>query len=278
MSNFPLVTDGFEHYMTQINHLEPLDRTTEQRLARRYKQFNDLEAAHQLTCANLRFVVKIAYEYRSYGLKMIDLVQEGNVGLMMAIKKFDPEKNIRLISYAVWWIRAYIHNFIINSWSLVKIGTTQARKKLFFKLRQTRDALKQLTGEEDHSAIARELDVTTSEVAEMSVRMGGRDSSLDGEITPGSSTSHLENLADERNNQEQRLIENETQSLKQQRIKQAMQTLKPREQHIINCRILKEDKETLQGLADHYNISKERVRQIEKRALEKLQSALTTTE
>lgn len=275
MTHLPVVTDSFEHYMAQINQFEPLDRSTEQRLAKRYQHHNDLDAAHRLACANLRFVVKVAYEYQAYGLKMIDLVQEGNVGLMMAIKKFDPDKNIRLISYAVWWIRAYIHNFIINSWSLVKIGTTQARKKLFFKLRQTRQALQQLDGASDHQVIARQLDVTPAEVDEMNVRLSSRDSSLDSKVSPDSNTSHLDILTDESANQEQLLIHRESQMAQQQRIRRAMENLNEREQHIIQRRILDEEVETLQGLADHYQISKERVRQLEKRALEKLKNALS---
>jgi len=274
MSNLPLVIDSFDHYMAQISQFEPLDRETEYELARRYRQHNDLDAAHKLVCANLRFVVKVAYEYHAYGLKMLDLVQEGNIGLMKAIKKFDPDRNIRLISYAVWWIRAYIHNYIINAWSLVKIGTTQARKKLFFKLRQTREAMLKMGIEPDHAEIARELNVTPEEVDEMSVRLGGRDSSLDGLLTPDSSTSHLDNLMDECCNQEEQLIEQESEALTRHHIDSALSHLNDREQHIVRSRILDDNKETLQELADHYGISKERVRQLEKRALEKLKSAL----
>nr|WP_320115730.1 RNA polymerase sigma factor RpoH [uncultured Desulfuromonas sp.] len=274
MSNLPLVIDGFDHYMAQISQFEPLDRETEYELAQRYRKNNDLDAAHKLVCANLRFVVKIAYEYQAYGLKMIDLVQEGNIGLMKAIKKFDPDRNIRLISYAVWWIRAYIHNYIINAWSLVKIGTTQARKKLFFKLKQTRDALQKMGGDADHAEIARQLNVSTDEVAEMSARLGGRDSSLDGQLTPDSTTSHLDNLIDNGMNQEQQLIELEHETLTNHRVHQALTQLNEREQHIVHSRILEENKATLQDLADHYGISKERVRQLEKRALEKLKTAL----
>nr|WP_320051321.1 RNA polymerase sigma factor RpoH [uncultured Desulfuromonas sp.] len=274
MSNLPLVIDSFDHYMAQINQFDPLDRETEYQLAQRYRQHNDLDAAHKLVCANLRFVVKIAYEYQAYGLKMIDLVQEGNIGLMKAIKKFDPDRNIRLISYAVWWIRAYIHNYIINTWSLVKIGTTQARKKLFFKLKQTRDALQKLGVDADADQIAKELNVSAEEVSEMSVRLGGRDSSLDAQISEDSTTSHLENLMDDGTNQEQRLIEHEDEIITRTRVKHALALLNEREQHIIRHRILEENKETLQDLAEQYGISKERVRQLEKRALEKLRNAL----
>jgi len=275
MHNLPIALDSFELYMSSINQFEPLDRETENELAWRFKRDNDLDAAHKLTCANLRFVVKIANEYRAYGLKMIDLIQEGNIGLMMAIKKFDPARNIRLISYAVWWIRAYIHNYIINSWSLVKIGTTQAQKKLFFKLRQTREAIRQLTGNDDSCSIAQELDVSCREVEEMSVRLHGRDSSLDMQLSPDGDVSLLDNLADSRLDQEQQLINIESEHKQHNSIQAALSQLNQREQHIINTRLLTEEKTTLQELADEYNISKERVRQLEKRAMEKLKLALS---
>ncbi|OEU73235.1 MAG: RNA polymerase subunit sigma-70 [Desulfuromonadales bacterium C00003068] len=281
MNHLPIALDSFEQYMSQINHFEPLDRATEEKLAWQYKENNDLDAAHQLTCANLRFVVKVAYEYRAYGLKLIDLIQEGNIGLMMAIKKFDPARNIRLISYAVWWIRAYMHNYIMSSWSLVKIGTTQAQKKLFFKLRQTRDAIKQLAGSDqysdDTSEIAKQLNVSCRAVEEMSLRMSGRDSSLDMTLAPDSDTSHIENLADQRCDQEQSLITFESNQLRSQSIHLALSALNEREQYIITKRLLDEDSMTLQQLADYYGISKERVRQLEKRALEKLKDQLIET-
>ncbi|MBW2185063.1 MAG: RNA polymerase sigma factor RpoH [Deltaproteobacteria bacterium] len=281
MNHLPIALDSFEQYMSQINHFEPLDRATEEKLAWQYKENNDLDAAHQLTCANLRFVVKVAYEYRAYGLKLIDLIQEGNIGLMMAIKKFDPARNIRLISYAVWWIRAYMHNYIMSSWSLVKIGTTQAQKKLFFKLRQTRDAIKQLAGSDqysdDTSEIAKQLNVSCRAVEEMSLRMSGRDSSLDMTLAPDSDTSHIENLADQRCDQEQSLITFESNQLRNQSIHLALSALNEREQYIITKRLLDEDSMTLQQLADYYGISKERVRQLEKRALEKLKDQLIAT-
>lgn len=281
MNHLPVAIDSFEQYMSQINHFEPLDRETEAELAWQYKKHNDLDAAHRLTCANLRFVVKVAYEYRAYGLKLIDLIQEGNIGLMMAIRKFDPSRNIRLISYAVWWIRAYMHNYIMNSWSLVKIGTTQAQKKLFFKLRQTRDAIKQLANSDQHNddttEIAKQLNVSCKAVEEMSARMSGRDSSLDMTLSPDSDTSHIENLADQRCDQEQSLITFESNRLRNQSIQMALSALNEREQHIITKRLLDEDSMTLQQLADHYGISKERVRQLEKRALEKLKDQLNET-
>ncbi|MDY0191185.1 MAG: RNA polymerase sigma factor RpoH [Desulfuromonas sp.] len=274
MNTLPITLDSFDQYMSSINQFEPLDRETEQELAWRLKRDNDLDAAHKLTCANLRFVVKIAYEYRGYGLKMLDLIQEGNIGLMMAIKKFDPARNIRLISYAVWWIRAYIHNYITSSWSLVKIGTTQAQKKLFFKLRQTSEAMRRLTGSADSNSIAQELDVSYQEVEEMTLRLHGRDSSLNTQLAPDSDVSYMDNLADSRLDQEQQLINIESEHQQTDHIHEALGQLNQREQHIIHARLLTEDKVTLQELADEYNISKERVRQLEKRAMEKLKLSL----
>ena len=266
--------DTFEHYMKQINRFALLSREEEYDLARRYRQENDLQAAHQLICANLRFVVKIAQEYRAYGMKMLDLIQEGNIGLMLAVKKFEPEKGIRLISYAVWWIRAYIQNFIIRSWSLVKIGTTQAQKKLFYKLNQARAAILQLTGREDAQEIARELTVRDTEVEEMAMRMAARDASLDVELTEGEDYSLIDSLADERENQEERLLKNEAEQLLSLQVRTAMSGLNERERKIVHERILAERPRTLQEIADDFGITRERVRQLEKVALEKVRGAL----
>ncbi|MDD3801347.1 MAG: RNA polymerase sigma factor RpoH [Desulfuromonas thiophila] len=274
MSALTLTSNSLEHYMAQINRYELLDRETEQELALRYRLHNDLQAAQRLVCANLRFVVKIANEYRAYGLKLLDLIQEGNIGLMVAVKKFDPQRNNRLISYAVWWIRAYIHNFIINSWSLVKIGTSQARRKLFFKLRQTREMLQQ-QGEVQDSAIARQLDVSTAEVEEMSARLA-RDVSLDAELVEGEDICRLDLLESPEQNQEQLLIAQETELNRQQQVRQALAQLSDRERRIVGLRILAEEPCTLQELADQFGVSRERIRQIEKRALERLRTLLQT--
>jgi len=273
----PIVPDAFDHYMTQINRFDLLSREDEVALARRYRQEGDIEAAHRLITSNLRFVVKVANEYRHYGVKLIDLVQEGNIGLMMAVKKFDPERGIRLISYAVWWIRAYIQNFILKSWSLVKIGTTQAQKKLFFKLKQTKAALLRLTGQENASEIADQLDVSAAEVDEMDARLSRRDASLDLELVEGDDYSLLSTLADERDNQEQLLAEKEQQTAARALAGQALATLNPREQAIIRARILDDDPLTLQELADRFGISRERVRQLEQNALKKMKETLCSS-
>ncbi len=273
--NLPITTDTFEHYMVQVNRFDLLSAEEEYDLAIRHMQEGDMEAAHRLICANLRFVVKVANEYRGYGLRLLDLVQEGNIGLMMAVKKFDPTRGTRLITYAVWWIRAYIQNYIMRSWSLVKIGTTQMQKKLFFKLAQTRNALLNLTGTEEYADIADELDVNEEIVAEMSMRMGRRDTSLDVELTAGEGYTLLHTLTDDSDDQETLLLELEERQINSQRTEAALAILKPRERHIIEQRILAEDPSTLQDLADEYDISRERVRQIEQNALHKLRKVMT---
>jgi len=272
--NLPVTTDTFEHYMVQVNRFDLLSAEEEYKLAIQHLKNGSTEAAHRLVCANLRFVVKVANEYRGYGLRLLDLVQEGNIGLMMAVKKFDPTRGTRLITYAVWWIRAYIQNYIMRNWSLVKIGTTQLQKKLFFKLAQTRNALRNLTGSEDVEEIARELDVNEEVVTEMTQRMRGRDASLDVELTEGESYTLVNALPSEDVNQEELLLAYEEQQLNSERTSRALATLKPRERHIIEQRILAESPKTLQELADELEVSRERVRQIEQNALNKLRTAI----
>ncbi len=270
----PVVSDTFGHYMKEINRFALLTREEEFELARLYRQDGNLEAAHRLICANLRFVVKIANEYRAYGMKILDLIQEGNIGLMLAVKKFDPQKGIRLISYAVWWIRAYIQNFIIRSWSLVKIGTTQAQRKLFYKLTQARSTVLRLTGSEDAEEIARTLAVREVEVEEMALRMASRDTSLDVEITEGEGYSLLDTLPDERQNQEELLLQTEAEVHLSERVRTALSRLNDRERRIIRDRIFADQPRTLQDLADDFGITRERVRQLEKSALEKMRGTL----
>ncbi|WP_305043027.1 RNA polymerase sigma factor RpoH [Geoalkalibacter sp.] len=270
----PAVHDGLDHYMQQINRFDVLTRQQEYELAQRYRRRGDLEAAHRLICANLRFVVKIANEYRGYGFKLLDLIQEGNIGLMLAVKKYHPERGIRLISYAVWWIRAYIHNYIIRCWSLVKIGTTQAQKKLFFKLSQTRALLAGRDGREDPSLIADHLEVSDAEVEEMALRMSGRDASLNVELSEGSDYTLLDILADERGNQEEILAEKQESRVRAGQVRAALKVLNPRERRIIHERILSDAPRTLQEIADEYGISRERVRQVEANAMRKMREHL----
>jgi RNA polymerase sigma-32 factor len=270
----PAIQDGLDHYMHQINRFDVLSREEEYELAVRFRRRGDIESAHRLICANLRFVVKIANEYRGYGIKLLDLIQEGNIGLMLAVKKFNPERGTRLISYAVWWIRAYIHNYIIKCWSLVKIGTTQAQKKLFFKLNQTRALLNNREGEQNNADIAEHLSVSDEQVEEMALRMSGRDASLNVELNPGSDYSLLDTLADERSNQEQLLLEKQESQALSTQIRSALKLLNPRERRIIHERILSDSPRTLQEIADDYGISRERVRQVEQNAMRKMRNHL----
>jgi RNA polymerase sigma-32 factor len=221
-------------------------------------------------------VVKVAYEFRHYGLKMLDLIQEGNIGLMMAVRKFNPYKSIRLISYAVWWIRAYIQNHIISNWSLLKIGTTQAQRKLFFKLRQAKNALLGMGESEDdlHSA-AESLNVSDQQFSEMEQRLQG-DCSLNAEIPGSDGSTALESLADDRMNQEELLVEFQENQNLQQKVAEVVSRLNEKERFIVEQRITADEPMTLQEIASHFSISRERVRQIEEGALRKTKQALLT--
>ncbi len=274
----PVVGDGFEHYMAQVNRFPLLSAEEEQELARRYRKEGDLDAAHRLVCANLRFVVKVANEYRSYGFRLLDLIQEGNIGLMQAVRKFDPERGLRLITYAVWWIRATIQDFIMKSWSLVKVGTTQAQKKLFFKLAQTRNALRNLTGQDDSGDVAAAMEVDEAVVEEMNQRLGHRDASLDVELNEGNDYTLLDILPDRRPDQETALIARQERGLRDRRTREALAGLPERERHIVEQRFFSEPPRTLQELADAYGISRERVRQLEQNALRRLKGALADLE
>ena len=219
----PAVTGTLDLYMAEINRFPILTAEEEFRLAVRLKKYNDMEAAEKLVVSNLRFVVKIAHEYRNYGVKLADLVQEGNIGLMHAVKKFDPYKGYRLISYAVWWIRAYIQNYIIKSWSLVKIGTTQAQRKLFFKLSQARKRLESLSEKSPEFAeIAETLGVRPEEIEEMDMRMSSRDLSLDASVSEDGDSTHMDYLTYEGEDQETALIRKEEMELVQQNIAGAL--------------------------------------------------------
>jgi len=271
----PAVTGTLDLYINEINRFPLLTPEEEFKLAVRLKKYNDMEAAEKLIVSNLRFVVKIAHEYRNYGFKLADLIQEGNIGLIHAVKKFDPYKGYRLISYAVWWIRAYIQNYLIKSWSIVKIGTTQAQRKLFFKLSQAKKQLESLSKTKPEFAeIASSLGVKGSEVAEMDLRMGSRDVSLHEYVGDDGENSHIDFLAFEGENQEVALIKNEERSLVKQNITAALTTLNEREAYIILNRVMADNPETLQEIGDKYNITRERARQIEKQALKKVQLAL----
>jgi len=274
VAQLPIVSDSLSLYLAEIRKFSVLSEEEEHRIAVKFFEEKDLEAAHALITSNLRFVVKVAGEYRHYGLKMIDLIQEGNVGLMMAVRKFNPYKGIRLISYAVWWIRAYIQNHVMSMWSLLKIGTTQAQRKLFFKLKETKNALLRLDDGEDHShSAALALNVSDKEVAEMEQRLQG-DYSLDAEMSCGDGLTALESLADDRMNQEALLSEYQENQQLQQKVAQVVSVLNEKERFIIERRITSDEPMTLQEIATHFSISRERVRQIEEGALKKVRNSL----
>jgi RNA polymerase sigma-32 factor len=270
----PVPVDSLTLYLAEINRFPLLSADEEQHLAHRFRDEGDLQAAHSLITANLRFVVKVAGEYRSYGMKMLDLIQEGNIGLMMAVRKFDPTKGVRLISYAVWWIRAYIQNHIISAWSLLKIGTTQAQRKLFFKLNQAKQAIISMTGEDDLHSAALTLDVKDVEAQEMEQRLRG-ELSLDVEMFEGEGGTFLESLPDLRQNQEELLADHQESVILEQSVALALENLNEKERFVIERRVASESPMTLQEIADHFSLSRERVRQIEEGALKKMKRLLT---
>jgi RNA polymerase sigma-32 factor len=275
MSELPVPAGSLSTYLVEINRFPLLSVEEEHRFATRYQETGDVEAAHQLVTANLRFVVKVAYEYSSYGVRMSDLIQEGNIGLMIAVKKFDPTKGYRLISYAVWWIRAMIQNFILKSWSLVKIGTTQAQRKLFYKLGQTKRALSRflsdadrLTDDDCHT-VAKSLKVRDEDVMEMEARLKGRDTSLDQPFHEESPVTPLEMLASGENQEDLLARTEENQNVRLE-VEKALTVLNEKERFIVEKRLMTDEPMTLQEIGDRYHISRERTRQLEERAKKKI--------
>jgi RNA polymerase sigma-32 factor len=274
--DLPVATDSLDLYISEINRFPLLSPEEEFKLAVNLKKFNDLEAAETLVVSNLRFVVKIAHEYRNYGIRLSDLIQEGNIGLMHAVKKFEPYKGYRLISYAVWWIRAYIQNYIIKTWSLVKIGTTQAQRKLFFKLSQAKKRLEAISEKNpEFKEIADSLGVKAVDIEEMDLRLSNRDLSLDAFISDEGDSSHMDYLTFKGEDQEIGLIKKQELELVQKNITGAMTKLSEKESFIIKHRVMAENPMTLQEIGDRYHITRERARQIEKQALKKLRLAIT---
>jgi RNA polymerase sigma-32 factor len=266
-------------YLSDISQYPLLTVQQEQTLARNFRS-GDLSAGHRLVTSNLRFVMKVAYEYRSYGIKMSDLIQEGNIGLMKAVQKFDPDKGIRLISYAVWWIRAYIQNYILKNWSLVKLGTTQAQRRLFFSLARTRRELEKLGSGDgtivDAEEIARKLNVKASEVREMEQRMGGRDLSLDAPVGEEGDATHLDFVESDSASQVDEVADRQQAQITRERIRLALQRLDPRERFIIENRVMGDAEMTLSELGEHFGFSRERARQLEIRAKDKLKAELAS--
>ncbi len=276
ISNLPVVKNSLESYLVQINRFALLTPEEEFKLAVRYRKHNDIEAAQELITSNLRFVVKVAFEYKSYGVKLLDLIQEGNIGLMMAVKKFNPYKGYRFISYAIWWIRAYIQNFIIKTWSLVKIGTTQAQKKLFYKIGKVRKALESdQDSDKKYEKLADDLEVAKEDIIEMEQRMSSRDLSLDAPFDEGHELTHLDLLQEDSPNQEEIFAQEEEKGIREREIEKAMKRLNEKEIYVIKNRIMSDSPLTLQEIGDHLRLSRERVRQIESEALKKLKKEIS---
>ena len=273
----PVPVGNLESYIHAIHAIPVLDVEQERGLAERLKYHDDLEAARQLILHNLRFVVKVARGYNGYGLPLGDLVQEGNVGLMKAVKRFDPEMNVRLISFAVHWIRAEIHEFILRNWKIVKIATTKAQRKLFFNLRSSKQRMGWLNHEEAQS-MANDLGVTTAEVLEMEKRLSASDVSFDlsadHDDDDSASFSPSQYLAAESADPSERLEAEEWDSFTRERLQTALKGLDARSQDILASRWLVEEKATLHELAANYNVSAERIRQLENAAVSKLRLAV----
>ena len=274
--NLPVPANSLEKYLTEISNYEILSREEEAKYAQEYRDSGDLQSARKLITANLKFVVKIAMEYRNYGLNLMDVIQEGNLGLMQAVTKFDPTKRYRLISYGVWWIRAYIQNFIMKNWSLVKIGTTQGQRKLFYKIRSAKSLYNSgnLSLEEYYQKLSSDLKVSIKEIKEMDQRMGGKDYSLDEEIKSEEKQTRIEFLPSGADSQEDIVIESEQRKELESSLKEAIETLNERESFIIKNRLLSDKQVTLEKLGKKFKISRERVRQIEKTAIKKIKKIL----
>jgi RNA polymerase sigma-32 factor len=275
--NLPSLSNegSLSHYLQQIKKFPMLSQKEEISLARKWIKKGDTAAAHKLVTSHLRLVARIAMGYKGYGLPITELISEGNIGLMQAVKKYDPEKGFRLSTYAMWWIRAAIQEYVLKSWSLVKIGTTAAQKKLFFNLKKIKN---QLTSYNDGSLkpdqvkeIAERLDVTEAEVSDMEGRISGTDYSLNAVVSDDGESEWQDWLVDEDADQEVKLAEREELSKRKHLLSKAINILNDREQEIISARKLSEIPKTLEELSKTYKISRERVRQIEEKAFAKLQ-------
>ena len=281
-SMFPAISpDGnLSRYLDQIRAFPMLEPNEEYMLAKAWKEKGDVAAAHQLVTSHLRLVAKIAMGYRGYGLPVADLISEGNLGMMHAVKKFEPEKGFRLATYAMWWIKAAIQEYILRSWSLVKIGTTAGQKKLFFNLRRIKGQIQAIDDgdlkPEQVTQIATQLNVTEDEVMSMNQRMAGNDRSLNVPLSrDGEGGGEWQDwLQDDSPDQEATFADHEEYDARKNLMLDAMQGLNPRERRILAARRLSEPPLTLEDLATEFNISRERIRQIEVRAFEKLQKAV----
>jgi RNA polymerase sigma-32 factor len=276
----PVITaeNGLSRYLEEIRRFPMLEPQEEYMLAKRWREHDDRPAAHKLVTSHLRLVAKISMGYRGYGLPISEVISEGNVGLMQAVKRFEPEKGFRLATYAMWWIKAAIQEYILRSWSLVKMGTTANQKKLFFNLRKAKSKISALEeGDlrpDQVKLIAKRLGVTEQDVIDMNRRLGG-DMSLNSPIREdGDSGEWQDWLVDDSSSQEARLVESEESDNRHQALGKALTVLNERERRIFEARRLADDPITLEELADEFGVSRERVRQIEVRAFEKIQKAV----
>ena len=279
ISNLPSPSSGsLSLYLSQIKKFPMLDAEEEYMLAKNWKERGNLKAAHKLVTSHLRLVAKIAMGYRGYGLPVSELISEGNIGLMQAVKKFDPDKGFRLATYAMWWIKAAIQEYVLRSWSLVKMGTTTAQKKLFFNLKKIKNQiapnqegdLKDIQVEE----ISKRLDVDSHEVVNMNRRMMGQEKSLNSPIKDGEAEEWQDWLVDDNLDQELVLSQQQEYEDRKELLYSAMSILNEREKEIIRSRRLNENPKTLDELSSKFKISRERVRQIETKAFEKLQKSM----
>ena len=272
---------GLARYLDEIKKFPMLEPQQEYMLAKRWREHGDREAAHQLVTSHLRLVAKIAMGYRGYGLPVSEIVAEGNVGLMQAVKRFEPDKGFRLATYAMWWIRAAIQEYILRSWSLVKMGTTAAQKKLFFNLRKAKNKIEAIEEGDmtpEHVAtIADQLGVSEAEVVSMNRRLSAPDSSLNAPLRSDSESEWQDWIADDTMDQETRMAEREELGERHELLSGALGELTDREREIIQARRLQDDPATLEELSQKYGVSRERVRQIEVRAFEKLQNQMKRT-
>lgn len=271
------VRDSVDLFLKEVERYPLLSREEEYRLALKHFENNDIEAAKKLVVSNLRFVVKIANEYASYGFPISDLIQEGTIGLMQAVKRFNPHKGYRLISYAVWWIKARIHNFIMSSWSLVKIGTTQAQRKLFQKIGNAKKKLnieKDKLESEDLKVVADSFGVRENDVLNMEIRLASRDFSLDKNIGDDESSTYIDSLPDYRKNQEEIVEQRETNELTYEGLQRGLDKLSEKQRYIIEERFISSPPKKLRELGEELGISKERVRQIETEALNKIRAVI----
>jgi RNA polymerase sigma-32 factor len=278
-TSIPTISEGgLSRYLQEIRKFPMLEPEQEYMLAKRWREHNDTEAAHTLVTSHLRLVAKIATGYRGYGLPLSELISEGNVGMMQAVKRFDPERGFRLATYAMWWIRASIQEYILHSWSLVKMGTTAAQKKLFFNLRKLKGQMRAIEEGDLHpeqvSKIAETLNVPEDDVVQMNRRLAAPDHSLNAPLRIDGDGEWQDWLVDETESQETLLANSEELGKRRALLVKSMEALNERERHILQERRLKENPTTLEELSQEYGISRERVRQIEVRAFEKLQKAI----